>query len=505
MNSDINVDSLKLNVPASVSSFVNGKTVQHKDPYRIRIINPSDESVVTELLEADETLVNEAVCSAKDAFAAGIWSRVAIDKRQSVLLRCAALIREHAAELAAMDTLCVGLPYHHSTLPQVFAAAAWFQYFASFIETLEEDLYRQLPNTKTLVTREPVGVVGLFSPWNIPLMSAALKLSAALAFGNCCVLKPSEQSPWATVRLVELLHEAGLPDGVVNVVNGRGVVTGAALSNHPDVRAISFTGGGKAGSLIAAQASKRFAKVTMELGGKSANIIFDDADLDQALDAALVAIFSNNGQGCLAGSRILVQNGIADKFIADFVARSENIRIGNPFDKTTELGPLSSKAQMERVLSYVDIVQSEGGEILSGGCRATGLEQGFYVQPTVARVNDNNTRVCQEEIFGPFVTFLSFDTAEQAIAIANGTRYGLTAYLWTNDLQRALNVADHLNCGQVLINTTMQREKNAPFGGFNDSGIDREGGKYSMHFFTEPKTIVIPLAKININKLGDTS
>jgi acyl-CoA reductase-like NAD-dependent aldehyde dehydrogenase len=505
MNSDINVDGVKQEIPDSISAFVNGKTVQHKDPHRIRIINPSDESVVTELLEADETLVNEAVCSASDAFAKGVWSRAAINERQSVLLRCADLIREHAAELAAMDTLCVGLPYHHATLPQVYAAAGWFQYFAGFIETLEEDLYRQLPNTRTLVTREPVGVVGLFSPWNIPVMSAALKLSAALAFGNCCILKPSEQSPCASIRLVELLHEAGLPDGVLNVVNGRGVVTGAALSNHPDVRAISFTGGGQAGSLIASQASKRLAKVTLELGGKSANIIFDDADLDQALDAALVAIFSNNGQGCLAGSRILVAKSIADKFIADFVARSKKIRIGNPFEKTTELGPLSSRSQMERVLSYVDIVKSEGGEILSGGCRASGFEQGFYVQPTVARVSDNNTRVCQEEIFGPFVTFLSFDTEEQAIAIANDTRYGLTAYLWTNDLQRALNVSDQLNSGYVLINTTMQREKNAPFGGFNDSGLDREGGKYSMNFFTEAKTTVIPLAKVHIHKLGDIS
>lgn len=489
--------------PERIYSLIHGKYEIASNGKVLELINPANESIVTMLQEADEHEVQKAVASAKAVFETGIWSRATIGERQAVLHRICDLVRGHAEQLAAMDACCVGLSFQHSLLPQAHVAADWFRYFASFIETQQNELYQQIAGVKTLVTREPIGVVALFSPWNIPVMSAALKLSAAIAFGNSCVIKPSEQSPWGTIKLVELMHEAGLPDGVVNIVNGRGAVTGAALSSHPDVAAISFTGGGQAGSVIAATASRRFAKVTMELGGKSANIIFDDADMERALDSALLSIFSNNGQACLAGSRILLQKNIAGAFINKFVERSRNIIIGDPFDKRTELGPQSSKAQMDRVLSFAHCLKEADGEILTGGKRAAGFDKGYYVEPTVVLAKDNQAPVCQEEIFGPFASVLTFDTQEQAIAIANDTVFGLAAYVWSQDLSRALQVSNGLRSGYIVINNTMQREKNAPFGGLGQSGLDREGGKHSMHFFTEAKTTVLSFEKARINKLGE--
>jgi acyl-CoA reductase-like NAD-dependent aldehyde dehydrogenase len=279
-------------------------------------------------------------------------------------------------------------------------------------------------------------------------------------------------------------------------------VTGAALASHPDVNLVSFTGGETAGRIIATETAKRFARTTMELGGKSANVIFADADLEKALDGSLTAIYANSGQGCLAGSRILVQKSVADSFIADFVQRSNQVRVGRPFDDKAEVGPQSSKQHMERVLSYTDVVRDEGGEILTGGKRAEEFAEGFYVEPTVAVARDNSARVCQEEIFGPFATFLVFDTDEEAVEIANDTRFGLAAYLWTESLQRAMRVSDRLRSGTVLVNTPMQRERNAPFGGFGHSGIDREGGRWSLDFYSEPKTTIVPYGDQPIPTMG---
>ena len=490
--------------PKHIYSFIRGRYVEESAGEIIPVINPATEQTVTRLVAADEAEVGRAVAAAKQTFDNGTWARVAVRDKQKILRRVGELLSEYAGDIAARDALCTGLLYHHSLAPQVHAAADWFDYFADFIGTREEEIYRQLPGAKTLVTYEPVGVAGLYTPWNIPVMSASLKLSAALAFGNSCVLKPSEQSPWGVARLVELAHEAGVPDGVVNMVNGYGPVTGASLSGHEDVNAISFTGGARAGAAISAAAGRRFARITMELGGKGANIIFADADLDRAMDAALVSIFSNNGQACLAGSRLLIQRRIADEFIDRFVARTRKIRIGDPFDRNAELGPLSSRAHMERVLSYVDIATAENGAILTGGKRAQTMPAGYFVEPTVSLAESNNSRVCQEEIFGPFAAVLVFDTEEQAVAIANDTSYGLAAYIWSGDLGRAVRMSDKLRSGYILINSVMQREKNAPFGGFGQSGLGREGGRHSKHFFTEPKATVIGLEKSAINKMGSS-
>ena len=499
----IDLNRVRQSIPPVLTGLLNGNPVDDDGGERIAVINPDNGSAVLELIESNMEQVNQAVVAARVSFDGGSWSKASISYRQKVLFKAAEMIRKDAEVIAAQDSLCTGLLYHKSTLSQTrFASADWFEFFASSIGVFGEELFRHVAGAKTLVSREPVGVAALFTPWNIPVMGASLKLAAALAMGNSCVLKPSEQSPLGTYRLVQLLHHAGLPEGVIQLVNGRGAVTGASLASHPDVDLISFTGGEEAGRIIAGEAAKRFAKVTMELGGKSANIIFNDANYERALDGALVSIFANNGQACLAGSRILLQKKIADRFIADFTDRAKNIRIGRPFDEDAELGPLSSVANMQRVLSYADIVRDDGGEILAGGNRVYGFEDGCYVEPTVALAKDNRARVCQEELFGPFVTFLTFETEEEAIALGNDTRFGLAGYVWTQNLQRAMLVADSLRSGYVLINSVMQREKNAPFGGFGHSGIDREGGKSSLRFYSESKATLIACADTDIPKMG---
>jgi 5-carboxymethyl-2-hydroxymuconic-semialdehyde dehydrogenase/aminomuconate-semialdehyde/2-hydroxymuconate-6-semialdehyde dehydrogenase len=369
----------------------------------LSLIDPDGAEEVGRLQENTADEVARAVESAARAFRVGTWSGGRISERAATLRRAAELIRRDGDEIAALDSLTTGLLWHGSTRRHAAAAADWFDYFAGLIECEPETRFETGSGIQTRVVREPVGVAALFTPWNIPLMAAGLKLSAALAMGNSVVVKPSELSPLGTGRLVELLHEAGLPVGVVQLVNGRGITTGAALAAHPDVGCISFTGGPQAGAAIAAAASARFAKVTMELGGKSANIVLADAPYEAALEGTLSAAFGNSGQACLAGSRILVEAPIAERLIADLVGRTEALRIGNTFDPDAEIGPQSSRGQMERVLSYCEIARSEGAEILCGGKKAAGC-RGFHVEPTIALVKGNHLRVCQEEIFGPLVT-----------------------------------------------------------------------------------------------------
>ena len=481
-------------LPGKLPSIINGEPAESAGADELPVINPDDGSTLIGLLEASAADVDRAVASARQSFHSGAWSRASVSRRQQVLFNTAELIKHNAEELAILDSLSTGLLYHESTARQVSAAAGWFEYFAGLLGSAGEAMYRQLPQITTTVTREPAGVAALFTPWNIPLMGAALKLAAALCMGNSCVLKPSEHSPLGAARLVELLHEAGLPNGVLHLVNGRGPVTGSALAANADVDLLSFTGGEHAGRRIAAQAAQRFAKVTMELGGKSANIIFDDADYERALDGALTAIYSNNGEACLAGSRILVQRRIAERFIADFVSRAESIRVGRPFDANAELGPQITRQHMERVLSYAEIATQHGGELLTGGARAAGFEDGFYINPLASLATSNAAPICQEEIFGPFATFLIFDTEDDAVAMANGTRFGLAGYVWSENLQRALRVSERIRSGYVLINTSMIRDRNAPFGGYGHSGLGREGGRWSLDFYSEAKSTVIPHA-----------
>jgi acyl-CoA reductase-like NAD-dependent aldehyde dehydrogenase len=302
--------------------------------------------------------------------------------------------------------------------------------------------------------------------------------------------------------MVEIFHEAGLPPGVVNLVNGRGTVTGDALVNHPGIDMVGFTGGTTTGRAIAATAGRNLKPVALELGGKSANIIFDTADVERALDGALAGIFGNNGQQCLAGSRILVQRGIADAFIERFVARARKIRLGDPLLATTDIGPLAFRQHMERVLSFVDVAKADGATLLTGGKRSAAHERGWFIEPTAVMAPSNDARVCQEEIFGPFATFLTFDTLDEAISIANNSKFGLVNYVWSEDLNTVMRCSRDIRAGTVWVNTPMMRELRAPFGGYKESGIGRDGPQASLEFFTELKATIIPIDPVKMHRYG---
>lgn len=485
----------------AVSAIIDGKPRQGSGA-TIAITDPATEATLCEFADAGAALVDEAAQAARRAFADGRWRSLPVERRQDLLRRIAARIEDAADELAAIETANTGIPLTQAKQRHVARAGYNFRFFADYIGQTSGTLYDQAPAHLTLVRRQPVGVAGLIAPWNAPVALGAMKLAAAIAFGNSCVIKPSEQAPLGVQRLVELLHEAGLPDGVVNLVNGLGHVTGDALVRHADVDLVSFTGGTTTGRVIQSVAGERLKPTTMELGGKSANIIFDSADFERALDASLLGIFTNNGQQCLAGSRILVQRSIADRFVPAFLERTRRIRIGAPTESATELGPVASARQRERVLDYAAIAVADGGELLTGGRRGADLPRGYYVEPTVVLAHDPGMRVCQDEIFGPFATLLLFDDPDDAFRIANGTSFGLVSYVWTEDLHLALRAQELLESGVVWINTPMMRELRAPFGGWKDSGVGAEGGAACEAFYTRQKTISIARHPLALAALG---
>jgi acyl-CoA reductase-like NAD-dependent aldehyde dehydrogenase len=485
-----------------IVSFIGGDWVGNAAGIGLEVIDPATELAVATLREADAAEVDQAVRAARDAFAYGAWPRMPVAARQDVLRKIHDLVVANAGELARLECLNTGLPIAQLDGLLVPRAAQNFRFFADFIGQAAEELYRQEQGFITLVTREPRGVAALISPWNAPLALSSMKIAGCIAFGSTCVLKPSEQTPLALALLMELMAEAGLPPGVVNMVNGRGGVTGRALVAHPGVDAVSFTGGTPTGRIIMQGAALGPKAVAMELGGKSANIVFADADLGRALDAALISIFGANGEMCLAGSRILLQREIADDFLEAFLVRTRRIRIGDPKEKSTELGPLVTAAHRDRVLAYAGIARAEGAKILYGGERCASQPRGWFVTPTVVLATDNTTRVCQEEIFGPFATFLIFDTEAEAIAIANQSDFGLVAYVWTQDLGRATRAACQIRAGTVWVNTPVMRDLRSAFGGYKQSGFGREGGKGCQALYTEEKTVILGLGDTPIRKLG---
>jgi len=488
--------------PQRITAFIDNDFLPPGSGHVLPIVYPATEERISELEEAGEAVVDRAVRAARNAFDHGPWPRLAVAERQAILRRIGALVRQHADELAYLECLNSGIPMQHLARGQIPRAAQNFEFFAEFIGQYAGQIYTQDPRYLTLVTREPVGVAALIGPWNAPLALTSMKIAGCIAFGNCCVAKPAEQTPLAVARLMELIREAGVPDGVVNMVNGRGTVTGEALIRNPGIDVVSFTGGTSTGRTIMAAAGAGLKPCSLELGGKSANLIFASADFDRALDGALLGIYSNNGQQCLAGSRILVERSIADDFIAAFAERTRKLRIGDPMDPGTEIGPLAFRAQFERVLSYPTIAVADGSTLLVGGKRAEGFARGLYVEPTAVLAPDNRSRICQEEVFGPFATFLTFDTFDEAIAIANDSRFGLVSYVWSQDITVALKASSMIRSGVVWVNTPMVRELRAPFGGFKESGMGREGGLASMQFYTGEKTTTIPFGSVPMQRLG---
>jgi acyl-CoA reductase-like NAD-dependent aldehyde dehydrogenase len=472
------------------ANWVDGKPLAAADAERLPVIDPATEAVVGELVEATPADVDAAVRAARRAFDHGPWPRMSVAERQRILRAIADAIEADAEALADLECLHTGMPLAQIKGMHIPRAALNFRFFAEYIGQQSGASFTDAPGMITYVTRQPIGVASLIAPWNVPLGLGMMKTAAALAFGCTVVLKPSEFTPLTFPRVAALMKAAGLPDGAFNLVNGRGGVTGQALSAHPGVDCLSFTGGTETGRAIGMAAAKAIKPATMELGGKSANIVFDDADLDKALEGALLAGFAGNGQQCLAGSRLLLQRGIAADFTARFVARVEAMVVGPPRDPATQLGPIQNRRHLERILSFVDKAEQDGCEILTGG-RAEGFETGFYMRPVVARAPDNARAICQEEIFGPFVTIQEFDTAEEAIAIANDSPFGLVSYVWTRDISKALSAAQAIQAGVVWVNTPMTRELRAPFGGWKESGVGREGGDACAALYTQEKTVTI--------------
>jgi aldehyde dehydrogenase (NAD+) len=462
--------------------FIGGEFVDGVEQATFEVLNPHDLSRLAEVAEARPADVDRAVDAAAAAF--GAWSRTPASERGRLLLRLADAIEANAADLARLETLDTGHPIAHSTMLDAPRTAATFRYFGGMADKYEGTVVPVETGFLNYVVRRPVGVVGQIVPWNFPLMFTSWKLGPALAAGNTVVLKPAELTPLSTLAVAELIAEAGFPPGVVNVVPGFGHVAGARLAEHPGVAKLSFTGSTEVGRQIVRASAGNLKRLQLELGGKGANIVFDDADLAAAVQGSAFAIFHNQGQACIAGSRLLLHHRIAEEFLA------RSIRLGDPLDPATEMGPLTSPEHRERVLGHVKVALDEGAEVLTGG-RAPddpALARGCYVEPTVVRARPE-LRVNREEVFGPFVTVATFDGDEEAVAMANATAYGLGGGLWTRDLRRAHRVADAIRSGMVWVNSYKRVHPGSPFGGVGESGYGREMGFEAMHGYTDPKSV----------------
>jgi aldehyde dehydrogenase (NAD+) len=470
--------------------FIDGNFVDAAGGQTLPVINPHDGSVLAEVAEAREADVDRAVAAAQRAFPG--WSRTAASERGRLLYRLADLIEGRGEELARLESMDTGHPIRDSRMVDLPRTVATYRYFAGMADKHQGQVIPVDPGFLNVVTREPVGVVGQITPWNFPLMFTSWKLGPALAAGNAVVYKPSELTPLTSLVVAELCAEAGIPAGVVNMVPGTGAAAGAAIARHPDIAKVSFTGSAAVGRTVVEASAGNLKRVQLELGGKGANIVFDDADLVAAVNGAAFAVFHNQGQACIAGSRLLLHEKIAERFLEAFLALARSIRLGDPLDPATEMGPLTSAMHRDRVLAYCKVARDEGGEILLGG-RAPErgeLSAGYYFEPTVVRARPEH-RVCREEVFGPFVTVTSFRSEEEAVAIANGTDYGLGGGLWTSDLGRAHRVANALHAGMIWVNAYKRVNPGSPFGGVRGSGYGREMGFDAMDEYTHARSIWI--------------
>jgi acyl-CoA reductase-like NAD-dependent aldehyde dehydrogenase len=468
--------------------FIDGQFVPALEGGEIEVVNPNNGDLITRIAAAQAEDVDLAVAAAKRAFPG--WAATPGAERGRLLMKLADRIEACSDELARLESLDTGHPLRDSRILDVPRTAACFRYFGGIADKIEGKVIPVDAGFLNYVQRKPIGVVGQIVPWNFPLMFTSWKMGPALAAGNTVVLKPSELTPLSTLRIAELMKEVGFPDGVVNIVPGYGHTAGQRLAEHPDVGKIAFTGSTATGRRIVEASQGNLKRVQLELGGKGANIVFEDANLDAAVNGAAWAIFHNQGQACIAGSRLLLQESIADEFLERFVTLARSIRLGDPLDPNTEMGPLTSELHRDRVLSFVDIARQQGGRILTGGKAPSdpALASGFYVEPTIVEAKPGD-RVAQEEVFGPFVTVLRFSTEEEALEIANGTDYGLGSGLWTRDLQRAHRVAEKINVGMCWINCYKRVSPGSPFGGLGQSGYGREMGFDAIHDYTEARSV----------------
>ena len=472
-----------------IPHFINNKPIFSQGDKIFESVNPATQEVWAQIAHGGKTEVDLAVGAARKAFDEGPWPKMTAKERAKILYKLADLVEKNIDELAQTDTMDMGKPIMQSRSKDIPRTVDNFRFFADYIKLSENESFPMSDHYHIYTRYDPVGVTAAISPWNFPMMLASWKVAPALAFGNTVVLKPAEQTPVSCYRMAELAAESGVPEGVFNIVHGFGPQdVGEYLTTHPDIDLVTFTGESNTGRAIMKAASPTLKGLSFELGGKGANIIFEDADLDEAVDWSIKAIFTNAGQVCLAGSRLYVQKDIYKEFLSRFHIKTEQMVVGDPMDQKTEIGPLSSEEHYKKVVGYLDLKEEEGFTILSGG-----KGKGWWVKPTILTGVKNNMRVCREEIFGPIVGIQSFDTEKDAVQLANDTNYGLNAMLFTENVRRAHRVADQLRAGTVWVNCFFIRDLRAPFGGFGDSGIGREGGKYSKEFFTEPKAVVMQI------------
>jgi aminomuconate-semialdehyde/2-hydroxymuconate-6-semialdehyde dehydrogenase len=472
-----------------LSNYINGEPVPPASGAYLDDIGPATGELIAQIPDSDARDIDAAVRAASSAFPA--WSRSPVAERSKLLMRLADLIERNLEELARLESRDNGKTISLARRLDIPRAVANFRFFATAILHYASEAHATDGAALNYTLRQPVGVAGLISPWNLPLYLLSWKIAPAIAAGNTCVAKPSELTPLTANRLAELSRDAGIPPGVINIVHGLGAKAGDALTSHPKVPLISFTGGTVTGAKVSMAAAPHFKKVSLELGGKNPNLIFADADLAEAVKTSIQSSFANQGEICLCGSRIFVERSLHDRFVEEFVAATKELRLGDPSDETTDVGALISAAHLEKVSGYVDLARQEGGTIVTGGRRVD--RAGFFFEPTVITGLGCDRRVLQEEIFGPVVTITPFDGEEEAVAFANSTRYGLSATLWTSNLQRAHRVAAALDAGTVWINCWLLRDLRVPFGGMKESGVGREGGFESLNFFTEAKNVCVKL------------
>jgi 5-carboxymethyl-2-hydroxymuconic-semialdehyde dehydrogenase len=482
-----------------IEHLIDGRPVQSADYFET--INPATQQVLAEVAKGSAVEVNAAVAAAKSAFPG--WAKKPAVERAKLIKKLGDLIVKHVPEIAETETRDTGQVIAQTKKQLIPRSADNFYYFAEMCVRVDGHTY-PTPTHLNYTLFHPVGVCALISPWNVPFMTATWKVAPCLAFGNTAVLKMSELSPMSAARLGELALEAGIPAGVLNIVHGYGKQAGEPLCSHPDVRAISFTGSTVTGNRIVQSAGLK--KFSMELGGKSPFVIFDDANFERALDAAVFMIFSNNGERCTAGSRILVQRSIYASFVERFTARARALSVGDPLDESTIVGPMISQAHLAKVRSYIELGPKEGATLMCGGLDAPVLggafAKGNFVQPTVFADVDNRMRIAQEEIFGPVACLIPFDHEADAIRLANDIAYGLSSYVWSENLGRAHRVAAAVEAGMCFVNSQNVRDLRQPFGGTKASGTGREGGTWSYEVFLEPKNIAVSMGEHHIPRWG---
>ncbi|MCT7306503.1 5-carboxymethyl-2-hydroxymuconate semialdehyde dehydrogenase [Ralstonia sp. 22086] len=484
-----------------VKHWINGREVDSVE--RFVTTNPATGEAIAEVASGGEAEINAAVAAAKAAFPA--WANTPAKQRAKLMRRLGELIEQNVPHLAALETMDTGLPIAQTSKQLIPRASENFHFFAEVCTQVNGRTYPVDDQMLNYTLYQPVGVCALISPWNVPFMTATWKVAPCLALGNTAVLKMSELSPLTADQLGRLALEAGIPPGVLNVVQGYGATAGDALVRHPDVRVVSFTGGTTTGKRIMERAGLK--KFSMELGGKSPVLVFDDADLERALDASLFTIFSINGERCTAGSRIFVQESIYDDFVRKFAERAKRLVVGDPADEKTHVGSMITRAHWEKVTSYIRLGEQEGAKILAGGAEKPAdlpdhLKNGNFVAPTVLANVDNRMRVAQEEIFGPVACLIPFQDEADGLKLANDVEYGLASYIWTQDVGKVHRVARGIEAGMVFVNSQNVRDLRQPFGGVKASGTGREGGEYSLEVFAEIKNVCISMGSHHIPRWG---